>query len=476
MPDSLLSRLRSALDALLGRSATALGTTSAAISVTVDDSPGWTPLTSTGPHDRDYAEWLQDQQDALEAWQKNFLVRRIVALTRSYVLGGGISLHSEHRHVDRFLQAFSTHPKTHLASRLGPMVDELTRAGELFPILFTNPVDGISYLRFVPASQIVAIETDPQDYETELRFCEAEPAPGVPGSGTIAGRWWLSPEHPDSWQPAADGSLPPVMLHFAVNRPIGATRGDGDLGPILRWTLRYSNWLEDRVRLNRARTRQMLLDIMVADDAKVAERKRQVETEDPVRAGIYVHGPGETITAHKLEIGADDAEADGLALRLAIAAGANTALHYLGEGAQTNYATAREMGEPSARFYTERQDAFVGFLIDLVTTAYRRAVAVGAYPRVAGDTYKLHASVTETARADNQGLAEAAQLITQALLLMREQGWIDDETAARLAFKFAGEAPLADDVIRKIREGDIEPVTRRTPEGPGPGPGSAPEE
>ena len=36
--------------------------------------------------------------------------------------------------------------------------------------------------------------------------------------------------------------------------------------------------------------------------------------------------------AHNLQIGAWDAESDGQALRLAIVAGANTALHYLGEG------------------------------------------------------------------------------------------------------------------------------------------------
>ena len=60
----------------------------ASISVRVDDSPGWQPLAPSGPHDRDYADWLQDQTDALEAWRKNFMVRRVVTFTRSYVLGG----------------------------------------------------------------------------------------------------------------------------------------------------------------------------------------------------------------------------------------------------------------------------------------------------------------------------------------------------------------------------------------------------
>jgi len=33
-----------------------------------------------GSHDRDFAEWYQDQEDALEAWRKNFLAPRTSAL------------------------------------------------------------------------------------------------------------------------------------------------------------------------------------------------------------------------------------------------------------------------------------------------------------------------------------------------------------------------------------------------------------
>ncbi len=44
------------------------------------------------------------------------------------------------------------------------------------------------------------------------------------------------------------------MLHYAINRPVGALRGESDLAPLLRWLSRYAAWLEDRARLNRFRT------------------------------------------------------------------------------------------------------------------------------------------------------------------------------------------------------------------------------
>jgi predicted transcriptional regulator len=239
------------------------------------------------------------------------------------------------------------------------------------------------------------------------------------------------------------------MLHFAVNKPIGATRGESDLSPVLPWALRYSEWLKDRVRLNRQRTRQGVFDVEIADDSIVEQKRQQLRTSNPIEAGIYVHGPGEKTTMHKLEIGAGDAAEDGKVLRLANATGANIALHYLGEGEGTNYATAKEMGEPSARFFTERQSDFCAFLVEMVDAAYRRRAALGLAQLPEDGDLQLFTATTEVARADNQSLATAAREIVQALAQMKAQGWIDDTTAAKTAFKFAGEA-LSEDEITQI--------------------------
>ena len=412
----------------------------AAVSVRVDDSRGWDSLSQPGPADRPWAERQDDLDDALEAWRKNFLIRRIVNLTHSYVVGSGITISSQRKTIDRWIEAFWTHTKNHMDERLAPMCDELTRSGELFVILFTNKVDGMSYIRFLPATSIRELETDPDDYETELRY----------GQITAGGqtKWWISPNHPDALK-ATEGTIPPVMLHLAVNRPIGATRGEGDLGPVLPWAKRYSEWLSDRVRLNRIRTRQGILDITLADDSTVQQKRQQLRTSNPVEAGIYVHGPGEEVNMHSLNIRGDAAEDDGKALRLSVATGSGLALHYLGEGESTNYATAKEMGEPTTRFFTDRQTSFTSFLHDIITTAYTRYLAItNRKPPADGDLH-LTTTVGEVARADNESLAKAASSIVGALVQLREQGWIDDPTAIRLAFKFAGEQ-LRDDEVEEL--------------------------
>jgi hypothetical protein len=412
----------------------------AAVSIRIDDSRGWDQIAGgTGPADRPWSEFATDLQDAHEAWRKNFLIRRIVNLCTSYVVGNGITVTSKDPDVDEFIRTFWKHPKNRMAQRLGPMCNELTRAGELFPVLFTNKVDGMSYLRFVPASQILHLETDKEDYETELRYGQIQ-------RDTVEIKWWTGPDHPSAYKPRYH-KLTPLMLHFAVNREIGATRGEGDLGPILPWAKRYTEWLKDRVRLNRQRTRQGVLDVQIPDDTQVEAKRKQLRTSNPIEHGIYVHGPDEKTTMHNLEIKADDVKDDGWALRLAIATGANTALHYLSEGTNVNYATAKEMGEPTARFYTDRQTAVCGFLENLVTAAYHRRCAI--LEQTAPPDLQLITSTTEVARADNKALADAAHTIVQALRDMRDVGWIDDTTAIRLAFKFAGET-IGEDEIKRI--------------------------
>ncbi len=412
-----------------------------------DEDDGWS-VYGRAPGDRPYAEVCADLQDALEAWRRNFMVRRVVNLTRSYAVGGGITFDSTEPAIAEFVTRFWNHPKNRIGRRLGVICDTLTRDGEIFPILFTNPVDGVSYLRFKTARQIREVVTRSGDYETELGYVE-DAADG-------SEREWISPQHPLAFpEPLSSPSqLQPLMLHWAVNKPVDGTRGESDLTPILPWALRYSEWLKDRVRLNRQRTRAGMMDVEVADDTQVEAKRRQLRRSNPIEAGIYVHGAGEKLTMHRLEIDASQAEQDGRALRLAIATGANLGLHYLGEGEGTNYATAREMGEPTARFYADRQQEIVWMLEDLVTVAYRRYTLVrGAHadPELRVPGLGLRATVGEVARADSVGLAHAAYEMVQALAIAAAQGWIDDLTALSLALKFAGEA-MSPDQMRTVLE------------------------
>jgi hypothetical protein len=233
----------------------------AAVSAKVDDSPGWGGLFAR-PNDNDPARVQEMYANALEAWRKNPIAWRIISITTDYVVGDAISITSPYPRLNKFIAEFWDHPKNRLDLRLEAMSDELARAGDLFVALFLNPDDGMSYIRFVTKDRTLRIETSPNDWESELAYFEQGES-GAP-------RQWLSPQHPDAL------SSPAIMLHYAVNRPLGALMGEGDLSSMIPWLLRYSRMLEDRVRLHWAM--RAFLWMVTVPPNKIREKQEQYRT------------------------------------------------------------------------------------------------------------------------------------------------------------------------------------------------------
>jgi len=396
---------------------------------------------AVGPHDRQWHELQADLDDALTAWRTNPLAARIVALTTDYVVGAGIRVTSDDPWVQRFIDRIWYHPKNRLDLRVYRWCDELTRSGELFLVLSTNLADGISYIREVPASRIDRIETDPDDLERELRYHELT-------AHDLEGRWWPSPEAD------GEGFQPQVMVHYAINRPVGCVRGQGDLVPILPWLRRYKEWLEDRVRVNRYKSAFLWQVTLRGATAAQIQQKRAQYRHIPTPGSILVTDENEIWKAIQPEISAWDAESDGKAIRLMVAAGAGVPLHFLSEGESATRATAAEMGGPTLRHYYHRQLLFGEMLKDLLRLCVERARRTGHRYGLGGDGGKalgLRVEVQDLDREDNRELAAAAHQIVEALAVMKAQGWVDDETAMRVAYKFAGEVVDVPALLRKIR-------------------------
>ena len=81
--------------------------------------------------------------DAREAWRQNPLARRLVGMVTAYVVGNGIALRSEYAPLQRFIDDFWQ--RNQMDQRIPEWCDELCRAGEVFPVLFTNPQDRSVY-------------------------------------------------------------------------------------------------------------------------------------------------------------------------------------------------------------------------------------------------------------------------------------------------------------------------------------------
>jgi hypothetical protein len=409
--------------------------------VKVVDDRWWRQVGSAaGPQDKKWWELRDDFEDALKAWRTNPLAFRIVSLTTDYVVGSGIQISSPVAYVDRFVSEFWQHRQNRMGMRIYSWCDELTRAGELFVVLFTNPADGMSYVRTIPAVKVDRVEVDEEDLERGLRYHELR------NDDPIQGRWWAG------WETAKEDLETPVMLHYGVNRAVGCVRGQGDLVPILPWLRRYREWLEDRVRVNRYKNAFLWHVKLEGAGPGDIESKQGQYSKPPSPGSVIVTDETEEWSPVQPKIQAEDVKDDGKALRLMVAAGAGIPLHYLAEGETATRTTAREMVGPTVRHYEHRQRFFCKLLVDVIEKAAYRARVAGRLSRPRGGL-QLSYVVADLREEDNLKVARAAKEIIEYLRAMKAQGWITDRKAMELAYKFAGEVIDVEALLRELDEG-----------------------
>lgn len=373
-------------------------------------------------------------EQSLEAWRTNPLARRIVELTSQYVVGGGLTINCKHEKAAAFLAAFWNHRLNHMPVRVFEMCDELTRTGNLFILLSTDPA-GMSYLRVIPASEIDEIQSRVNDIEQPVMF--------KPKANTED----LDPKPILAYDPQKDNPQEPVMLHYAINRPAGAQWGEPDLAPLLRWLARYSNWLEDRARLNRYRNAFLfVVQAKFASDAQRKARQTALNANPPKPGSILVADENETWKVLHPRLESGDAEKDGLSIKKMIAAGAGIPLHFLAEPESATRTTAEAAGGPTYRRFEQRQEYFLWMIQDILSVVLARRGSLDA--KVKGDI-EFTVTGADISSNDNGTLSQAAYYMISILDDLRDRKLITNAEFLRLIYRFFGETIDADDMLQQ---------------------------
>lgn len=382
---------------------------SRSLSAQVDDSAGWLPISPHQPENQ-LIQQPEAYQDALEAWRKNPLAYRFIAITTDYVVGEGVTVSSREPVVQDFITRFWHHPLNRLDQRLETMCDELSRAGDIFVLLFRNTQDGMSYIRFVTKDRIGRIITAENDWEREQAYV-AGTTIFDKGSSGFQGKVWYSPQHPLAIEQDA------VMLHYSVNRPLGSLVGESDLAPLIPWLQRYARMLEDRVRLNWAM--RAFLWIVTVPAHRVAAKAEQYRAA-PESGSIIVKDDSESWQPVTPNLNAYDASADLKAIRQMIDAGSHYPPHWRGEPQEVNLATAVAMQAPTEKHLLRRQRYFNFLLKDILVQAYLRAAQAGKAPLFSEEKLNslIEVNAPELSLKDHERLANAAFQLSNAFSLL----------------------------------------------------------
>jgi len=380
-------------------------------------------------------------RQSLEAWRVNPLARRIVGLTSQYVVGGGVAFSCAHAGTAAFLKNFWEHPLNRLPVRLYEWCDELTRSGNLFLLLTTDPA-GMTYVRAVPTLQVKTIHSRANDLDQETAF-ELQNSADLLDTVT-----W------PAWDPRSPSPETSVMLHYSIDRPVGGQWGESDLAPLLRWLSRYASWLEDRARLNRFRTTFLyVVKARFSSEAERRARQSALSAAPPSPGSILVTDEGESWDVLNPELASDDAGTDGLALKKMICTGAGIPLHFLAEPEGSTRTTAEAAGGPTYRHFEQRQRFFLWLLGDLLKVVVARRAPLD---RRVSRTAEIELHGADISARDNVSLAMASSNILPALRELRDRRLIDDAEMLRLAYRFCGETT---DVEEMLARGQAAPVS-----------------
>lgn len=405
------------------------------------------PDISMSVNDRDRADYDREGviKQALEAWRLNPLARRIVELTSQYVVGGGMHLASKNNEVKKFLDKWWNHELNQLPLRIYEWCDELTRSGELFFLLSTDSA-GMTYVRAIPAIEIKKIETAKDDLQQEISYVQKGKLDL--GEGLVEERIWQAYNNENDCL-SDEGRLETVMIHFAINRPVGAVHGESDLAPLLKWLTRYSSWLEDRARLNRYRNAfYFTVKSKFVSEAERVTRQATLNANPPAPGSILVVDESESWEVIHPQLEANDASKDGLAIKKMIAAGAGIPMHFLAEPESATRTTAESAGGPTFRHFEQRQEFFVEIIRQLAMVALRRRAR---YEKRLDPDAEIEVHGADLSSRDNAALAVATSTISSALVNLFDRGLIDGKELVRMVYRFAGEVL---DVEKIIKEGN----------------------
>jgi hypothetical protein len=395
--------------------------------------------------DRFTADREDTLAQALDAWRLNPLARRIVGLTSQYVVGGGISIECKHNTSAKFIEDFWHNRLNRMPVRVYEWCDELTRSGDLFILVSTDPA-GMSYVRAIPAADIDELQTAANDVEQLISVVtKADPL-------TLqVSTWPAYNEKEDGPDPA--GNFEPVILHYAINRPVGGAWGESDLAPLLKWLSRYSAWLDDRARLNRFRNAFLYqVKSKFASEAERLTRQNTLAANPPTPGSILVTDESEEWSVIAPELNSADAATDGLALKKMIASGAGVPLHFLAEPESSTRTTAEAAGGPTYRHFEQRQNYFCWLLADVIRVVLSRRSLVD---RHVSKTSKFEVRGGDISARDNASLSVAASNIANVFEVLHDKGLIDGNELLRLVYRFSGEN-IDEDQLNK-------PLTERRP-------------
>ena len=367
-------------------------------------------------------------QLAYVLFDTNLLASRMVKWTRDFVLGEGVQYEIKDEKVKAVVDEFREDPINLWDLKLEKKVLELGLYGEQCWPAFVNKETGLVRLGYLDPSRIDKAITDPDNVETVIGIRTKR----IKGKHRYYKTLLLEDETQYLGKAAQeqrkkfkDGEC----FFFAINNVSNSPRGRSDLLTLIDWLDAYEGFLFGEMERHDF-MKTFVWDVLLkgADQKMIDDFVRR--TRPPKPGSLRVHNENEEWKPVSPDLKSYDAAAAGKTYRNHMLGGAGFPEHWFGGGGDVNRATAAEMGTPTFKTLTQRQNT-VKYIIEYVLRyQVGQAVLIGRIKKDADLTVTV--SMPEMVSKDLVQTATAVSQVGQALYFAVEKKWLSNEDARKV--------------------------------------------
>jgi hypothetical protein len=342
--------------------------------------------------------------NCFEAATRNPIGKRVCKIIPQFVLARGV----KGTHTDpAYQKAWNEFTKSQgMSMRIKTVLRELVIYGEVFMRYFNLP-DGLA-VRSLDPSTIWEIVTNPDDIE-EVYYYHQQYV-------TLHQNIVASPLNGKNVLPASTLVIRQVpgsdIDHFKINATSHEKRGRSELYAILAWLVRFRDFVNDRVVLNKMRA-MFALDVAVDGGALDLAAAEQQFATPPGSGSVLIHNKKVEVEFKNANTNANESKTDSEMILKIIAVGAGVSEQFLGVSYSTNRAGALIQTEPDVKNfedYREITEAILSKAADRVAKSKRLpATDVGME-----FTFPSIASEDRSAKVKDIALAEAMDYFSKA--------------------------------------------------------------
>jgi len=364
--------------------------------------------------------WERHLKIAYYLYLSNPLCFRLIELSKDFAVGDGISFKAVDPGVQKVLQNFWDDEINNMDLRQFNMALELALNGEQAYVPTVNPFNGAVRLETVDSLQIQQVKPLPRNANVPDKLVLKQ-------NGQVSEKEELVVIRRDE-NPYSDsfGRLTGDAFFFTVNKVTNATRGHSDVLALIDWIEGYDEFLY--TRLENAQLRNMHIWDVMLDGAGPQEIKDFLEkNRKPKPGSIRAHNEKVTWNAIVPEFKASDAMEEARMIRQHILTGAGTPETWMSEGGFTNKATAGEMSVPTLKRLSTRQKFFKHMFRRIFQFVIDQAILHKVLPEDVNTSFSINIA---SLKRDLPQQADFLVKVTNALMIARENDWVEDETAA----------------------------------------------